>query len=262
MTSNRRIKERDRPVIRHTQIYVNGAWEDSTATEYLPVVNPATEQVIAEVARGTAEDVDRAVHAATSAFTTWSTTTVDERVTFLHTLADVVEKNADEVTDMIVAEIGQPVSWTQRASTTMTINDLRNFADALPTVVWEETVGTAVVRRLPAGVVGAITAWNGPIRSVVLKAGAAIAAGCTVVLKSSEVAPLTPFLLANYTEEAGLPAGVFNIVTGTGPEVGEAITLHPGVDMVSLTGSVRAGSRVMELASRSIKRVALELGGK
>lgn len=247
---------------RHNKIYVNGEWIESTGTEFIRVVNPATEQVIAEVARGTAEDVDKAAKAARAAFEGWSGTSVAERVDLLNRLANVLEKNADEVTATIVSEIGQPVSWAERASTATAVRDLRNFAEALPQVVWEEQIGAATVRRLPVGVVGAITAWNGPIRSVVLKAGAAIAAGCTVVLKSSEVAPLAPLLLANYTEEAGLPPGVLNLVTGTGPEVGEAITLHPDVDMVSLTGSVRAGSRVMELASRSVKRVALELGGK
>jgi aldehyde dehydrogenase (NAD+) len=249
-------------VKRHHQIYVNGTWIDSAATEFLQVVNPATEQVIAEVPRGTAADVDVAVAAAVDAFDGWAATTTADRIDLFRALADVIEKNGDEVTSSIVEEIGQPVTWARRASTDMTIQDLRNFADSLSQVQWEEPVGAAVVHRIPAGVVGAITAWNGPIRSVCLKAGAAIAAGCTVVLKSSEVAPLTPYLLAKFTEEAGLPAGVLNIVTGTGPEVGEAITLHPGIDMVSLTGSVRAGSRVMELASRSVKRVALELGGK
>jgi aldehyde dehydrogenase (NAD+) len=249
-------------VIRSKQIYVDGTWVDSTADKFLEVVNPATEEVIAEVARGTTEDVDSAVSAAVGAFGEWSQSSVDDRVTVLRALADVIESNGEEVTNTIVEEIGQPVSWAWKASTEMTVRDLRNFADALPEVLWEEKIGNATVRRLPAGVVGAITAWNGPIRSVCLKAGAAIAAGCTVVLKSSEVAPLTPFLLAGYTEKAGLPPGVLNIVTGTGPEVGENIVTHPGIDMVSLTGSVRAGSRVMELASRSVKRVALELGGK
>lgn len=249
-------------MIRHEQFYANGKWVDSTATDVIDIVDPATEELIGQVARGTADDVDIAAAAAVDAFDTWSTTSVSDRVDVLRSLADIIERNGDEVTESIVAEIGQPRSWAQKASTRTTIADLRNFADALPTVAWEEKVGTATVRRLPVGVVGAITAWNGPIRSVCLKAGAAIAAGCTVILKSSEVAPLTPFLLARYTEEAGLPPGVFNIVTGTGPEVGEAITLHPDIDMVSLTGSVRAGSRVMELASKSVKRLALELGGK
>ncbi|WP_435110964.1 aldehyde dehydrogenase family protein [Nocardiopsis synnemataformans] len=248
--------------MRHQQIYVDGKWVDSSATDVIEVVNPATEEAIAEIARGTEEDVDTAARAASAAFGDWSRTGVDERASVIRALADVIERNADEVTASVVAEIGQPVSWARRASTEMAIRDLRNFADALPRVLWEEEIGHARVRSVPSGVVGAITAWNGPIRSVCLKAGAAIAAGCTVVLKPSEVAPLTPFLLAGYTEEAGLPPGVLNIVTGTGPEVGEAIVTHPAVDMVSLTGSVRAGSRVMELASRSIKRVALELGGK
>lgn len=244
------------------QIYVNGTWIDSTGTETIPVVNPATEEVVGEIVRGTAEDIDAAVAAAKNAFPAWSTTTVEERAALLRRLADVIEEEADEVSRLCVMEIGQPVTWAPRASTATAVQDLRNFADALPTVTWEEQVGNANVRRLPAGVVGAITAWNGPIRSVVLKAGAALAAGCTVVLKPSEVAPLTPLFLTELVERAGFPAGVFNVVTGTGPEVGEALVLHPDVDMLSLTGSVRAGSRVMELASRRVKRVALELGGK
>lgn len=247
---------------RHNKHYINGTWVESNGTDFLKVVNPATEQVIAEVARGNAEDVDAAVDAAVSAFDGWSRSTIADRVDVIRALADTIEANGDEVTESIMAEIGQPVTYAHRASTTTTVNDLRNFADALPHVQWEEKIGSSRVRRLPVGVVGAITAWNGPIRSVCLKAGAAIAAGSTVVLKSSEVAPLTPFLLAGYTEKAGLPAGVFNLVTGTGPEVGEAIVDHPAVDMVSLTGSVRAGRRVMEVASRRVKRVALELGGK
>jgi aldehyde dehydrogenase (NAD+) len=249
-------------VIRHNKHYINGTWVESKGTDFLEVVNPATEQVIAEVARGNPEDVDRAVRAATAAFDGWSRSTIADRIEIIHALADTIEANGDEVTDTIVAEIGQPVTWAWKASTNMTINDLRNFADALPEIQWDEKIGSASVRRLPAGIVGAITAWNSPIRSVCLKAGAAIAAGCTVVLKSSEVAPLAPFLLVGYTQRAGLPAGVFNLVTGTGPEVGESIVEHPGIDMVSLTGSVRAGSRVMEVASRRVKRVALELGGK
>ncbi|HEY5853541.1 MAG TPA: aldehyde dehydrogenase family protein [Aldersonia sp.] len=249
-------------MIRQDKHYINGTWVDSKGTDFLEVVNPATEQVIAEVARGNAEDVDAAVLAATAAFDGWSRSTVTDRVEIIRALADTIEANGQEVTDTIVAEIGQPVTWAWRASTNMTVSDLRNFADALPEIQWDEKIGAASVRRLPVGVVGAITAWNGPIRSVCLKAGAAIAAGCTVVLKSSEVAPLAPFLLAGYTEKAGLPAGVFNLVTGTGPEVGESIVEHPGIDMVSLTGSVRAGSRVMEVASRRVKRIALELGGK
>jgi aldehyde dehydrogenase (NAD+) len=249
-------------MIERTQIFVSGAWVDSSATDVIEVENPATEEVIATVPRGTPEDVDRAVQGAAAALDDWSQSAVDTRTDALRNLANLIEEHAEEVTNSIVAEIGQPVTYAARASTKTTVQDLRNFADAMKDVVWSEQIGNAMVHRRAAGVVGAITAWNGPIRSVCLKAGAAMAAGCTVVLKSSEVAPLTPFLLADLTVEAGIPDGVFNLVSGTGPEVGEALVSHPLTDMLSLTGSVRAGSRVMELASASVKRVALELGGK
>jgi aldehyde dehydrogenase (NAD+) len=249
-------------VVQYTKNYINGQWVESSGTTLNSVVNPATEEVIAQVSQGTAEDVDRAVKAAVDAFEGWSRSSVEERVAVIRALADIIEENADEVTRTVVAEIGQPVTYAQRASTGMAAHDLRNFADALPEVMWEEEVGNATVRRIPVGVVGAITAWNGPIRSVCLKVGAALAAGCTVVLKPSEVAPLAPLLLADYTEQAGLPAGVFNIVTGKGSVVGEALSAHPDVDMISLTGSVGAGSRVMEAAAKDIKRLGLELGGK
>ncbi|UKA64391.1 aldehyde dehydrogenase family protein [Arthrobacter sp. FW306-04-A] len=251
-------------MLKHTQIFVNGQWIDSTATDSIDVVNPVTEEVIATVPRGTAVDVDHAASAAADAFQEWSRSSIEERSHVLRKLADLIEERADDITRTIVSEIGQPLAQTGNAQTATPIADLRNYADSLRDIVWREPIrsSTSVVQRLPAGVVGAIGAWNGPLRSVVLKAGAAIAAGCTVVVKGSEVAPLTSFVLADLVTEAGLPPGVFNLVAGDGPEVGEAIASHPLVDMVSLTGSVRAGQRVMELASRSIKRVALELGGK
>ena len=161
-----------------------------------------------------------------------------------------------------VSEVGQPIRFTAPLQTGGAVEELQVMAENLQRIDWEEDVGGAVVRRLPSGVVGAITAWNGPLRSVISKAGAAMAAGCTIVVKGSEIAPLTSFIFADITREAGVPPGVFNLVSGTGPEVGEAIASHPGIDMVSLTGSVRAGRRVMELASQTVKRVHLELGGK
>jgi aldehyde dehydrogenase (NAD+) len=249
-------------MIRHSKIYIDGEWVEASGDQYREVVNPATEEVFAEVRRGTAQDVDKAVAAARRAFEGWSESSLAERERVLRALADIMERNGDEITQSIVQEIGQPVSWARRASTATAVQDLRNFADAISEVVWEERIGEARVRRLPVGVIGAIGAWNGPIRSVTLKVGAAIAAGCTIVLKPSEVAPLTPMMLARFCEEAGLPRGVLNIVTGAGSVIGEAIVDHPDVDMVSLTGSVGAGRRVMEVAARQVKRVALELGGK
>jgi aldehyde dehydrogenase (NAD+) len=249
-------------VIEQRQIFVGGKWIDSTASETIPVVNPATEETIAEVARGTAEDVDVAARAAAAAFEGWSRTSVEERVAVLHRMARLLEARSDELTDTMVSEVGTPITIARRSQTATAIADLDTFANVLPDVLWEERVDDTRIFREAVGVIGALCAWNGPLRSVVLKAGAAIAAGCTVVVKPAEVAPLTGYIFADVATEAGLPEGVVNLVSGTGPEIGEAIVLHPAVDMASLTGSVRAGSRVMELAARSVKRVALELGGK
>jgi aldehyde dehydrogenase (NAD+) len=244
------------------EIFVNGEWVESTGRDTIAVINPATEEPVGEVVRGTAEDVDRAARAAAAAFPAWSQTTPADRAKVLRRLADMIEGRADEITRLIISEVGQPIAFAADAQTGVTVQDLRNFAEATDAVVWQEHVENFAVRREPAGVVGAITAWNGPLRSIALKAGAAMAAGCTVVLKPSEVAPLSAYIFAGLVNQADIPPGVFNLVSGTGPEVGEAIASHPLVDVVSLTGSVRAGSRVMELASASIKRVALELGGK
>jgi aldehyde dehydrogenase (NAD+) len=246
----------------HKDIMVNGEWIESSGDELIDVVNPATEEIVGQVPRGTAEDVDRAARAAASAFPTWSQTTPETRAAALNRLADLLEARSDELTRLIISEVGQPVIFATSSQTSVAVRDLRNFAEAVHQVQWVEHAENFAVRREPVGVVGAIAAWNGPLRSVCLKVGAAIAAGCTVVVKPSEVAPLSAYVLAGLAAQAGLPDGVLNLVSGTGPEVGEAVAAHPLVDMVSLTGSVRAGSRVMELASASIKRVALELGGK
>jgi aldehyde dehydrogenase (NAD+) len=246
----------------HNDIFINGEWVPSSGRDSIAVVNPATEQTIAEVVRGTAADVDRAARAAADAFPAWSQTPAEERAGALQRLADLIDGREEEITRLIISEVGQPIAFATAAQTAVAVRDLRNFAESLNDVLWQEPVENFVVRREPMGVLGAITAWNGPLRSVCLKAGAALAAGCTVVVKPSEVAPLSAYIFADLVTQAGIPDGVFNLVSGIGPEVGEAIASHPLVDVVSLTGSVRAGSRVMELASRSIKRVALELGGK
>jgi len=249
-------------VIERDQIFINGAWVPSTGTGVIEVVNPVTEEVVVTIPDGTPEDVDAAVRAAAAAFPAWSRTSVEERVAFLQRLAELTEKRADEITRAVVSEIGQPYAAAVTQQGAFAVTDLQSIVTSLREIVWEEQVDHTVVAREPAGVVGAITPWNGPMRMVCMKAGAAIAAGCTVVLKGTEVAPLSSFIFAEMVEEAGLPAGVFNLVSGTGPVVGEAIVTHPLVDMISLTGSVRAGRRVMELASQGVKKVALELGGK
>jgi aldehyde dehydrogenase (NAD+) len=249
-------------MIERDQIFINGQWVPSAGRDVITVINPVTEEPTATIPAGTAEDVDLAARAAADAFPAWSRTSVDERVAVFHKLAKLTEGRLDEINRAIVSEIGQPASIAATAQSAGAVEDLLSITESLPEIVWNERVGTTVVTRDAAGVVGAITPWNGPMRMVCMKAGAAMAAGCTVVLKGTEVAPLSSFIFAEIVAEAGLPAGVFNLVSGTGPEVGEAVVTHPLVDMISLTGSVRAGTRVMELAARSVKKCALELGGK
>jgi aldehyde dehydrogenase (NAD+) len=244
------------------QNYIGGRWIAAEATGEIPVINPATEEVIATVPAGTPADVDAAARAAAAAFPAWSETSVAERAAVFRRLAEAAGTRAADLTRVGTQDVGQPERAVATYQTKGAIEELALMAECLDEIAWEEAAGSAVVRRIPAGVVGAITAWNGPLRSIISKAGAAMAAGCTVVVKPSEVAPLTAYLFAEIAEAARVPPGVFNLVSGTGPVVGEAITTHPAVDMVSLTGSVRAGQRVMELASRDVKRVHLELGGK
>ncbi|SDZ70796.1 Acyl-CoA reductase [Variovorax sp. YR266] len=249
-------------MIERNKIYIDGEWVSSSGCEVLTVINPATEEPVATVPRGTAQDVDRAVQAAVRAFPDWSRTSVAERIAIFSKLARLTEARSDEITQTLVSELGYPITALRRSQTLGAVEELDIIAESLAEIDWVESVGNTNVRREPSGVVGAITAWNAPLRSVISKAGAAIAAGCTVVLKPSEVAPLTAFMFAELCDQAGLPRGVFNLVCGIGPEVGEAIAAHPSIDMVSVTGSVRSGRRVMEVASESIKRVHLELGGK
>ncbi len=249
-------------MIERKTIFINGQWVPSTGTEVLTVINPVTEEAIATVPRGTAEDVDKAVKAAAAAFTSWSQTSVQQRVEIFKKLARLTEARSKELTQTMVSELGYPAAQAAPSQTDGGVEELDLIAEFLGEIKWVEQMGTAKVWRVPSGVLGAITAWNGPLRSVISKAGAAMAAGCTVVLKPSEVAPLSAFIFAEICAEAGVPPGVFNLVCGTGPEVGEAISAHPLVDMMSLTGSVRAGRRVMEVGSHSLKRMHLELGGK
>jgi acyl-CoA reductase-like NAD-dependent aldehyde dehydrogenase len=249
-------------MIERKQIFINGKWVDSSGSDVLTVINPVTEERLATVPRGAAEDVDRAAKAAAAAFPAWSQSSVQQRSEVFSRLAQLVKERSADITRIIVDELGYPAKQAAESQVAGGVEELELIAQLVGEIQWVEQIGSTQLRRLPSGVLGAITAWNGPLRSVISKAGAAIAAGCTVVCKPAEVAPLSAFMLAELTAEAGLPPGVFNLVCGTGPEVGEAIASHPLVDMVSLTGSVRAGRRVMELGSASIKRMHLELGGK
>ena len=236
-------------MIQHKQIFIDGKWIDSSGRDVLTVVNPATEEPVATIPRGSADDVDRAVQAAAKAFPGWSRSSIDERSRIFTRLARLTEARSAEITHTVVTELGYPITFATKSQTAGAVEELDIIAETLGEISWAEQIGNTTVRREAAGVVGGITAWNAPLRSVISKAGAAIAAGCTVVCKPAEVAPLTAFMFAQMCAEAGLPPGVFNLVCGTGPEVGEAIASHPLIDMVSLTGSVRAGRRVMEVAA-------------
>ncbi|MDM0116286.1 aldehyde dehydrogenase family protein [Variovorax sp. J22R133] len=249
-------------MIEKKEIFVDGEWIPSLGNGVIEVENPFTEEIFATIPRGHIDDVDRAAKAAARAFDEWSQTPVQVRADYLRAIADVIERRAEEFSLAITAEIGSPLVVTTPVQTMLAVTHLRDTAESMKDVVWDEHVGHTLVHRAAAGVVGAITPWNVPLLMIAMKVGAALAAGCTVVLKGTEIAPMSSFLFAEATAEAGLPKGVFNLVSGTGPEIGEAIVTHPLVDMVSVTGSVRAGRRIMELASASVKRVSLELGGK
>ncbi|HVB91852.1 MAG TPA: aldehyde dehydrogenase family protein [Acidimicrobiales bacterium] len=243
-------------------IYINGAWVASSGPGTLEVVDSTTEEVMATIPEGTPEDVDAAVRAAAAAFPAWSATSREERSKLLVRIGEALAARTDEIAAIISHEVGMPISLSGMIQVGLPAGAFADAAQAAEAFPWEEEVGNSLVVREPVGVVGAITPWNYPLYQIVLKVAPALAAGCTVVLKPSEVAPLNAFALAEVIHEIGLPAGVFNLVTGVGPVVGEAIAAHPLVDMVSFTGSTRAGKRVMELAAGSVKRVSLELGGK
>jgi aldehyde dehydrogenase (NAD+) len=244
------------------RLYIDGAWIPSTGTATIDVHNAATEAVMGRVPQGTADDVDKAVRAARAAFGEWSAKPVEERAKFIQLLAEGLAARAEEIAQVITGEVGMPVFWSNVIQAGLPQAVMGSYVEIVKEFPFEEQVGTSRVVREPIGVAGCITPWNYPLHQIVAKVAPALAAGCTVVLKPSEVAPLNAFLLAEIVDSAGLPPGVFNLVSGTGPEVGEALASHPGVDMVSFTGSTRAGKRVAELAAQTVKRVALELGGK
>ncbi len=244
------------------KLYIGGAWVPPTGSGTLEVVNSATEDVIGTIPEGTPEDVDRAARAASEAFPEWSQTSVDERSKLLARIQEGLSARTEEIGTLISKEVGMPLALANLVQVGLPIMSFANACQILNDFKFEEEIGSSLIVREPVGVVGAITPWNYPLHQIAAKLAPALAAGCTMVLKPSEVAPLNAFILAEVLDEVGLPAGVFNLVTGTGPVVGEAIASHPLVDMVSFTGSTRAGKRVMQLAADNVKRVALELGGK
>jgi aldehyde dehydrogenase (NAD+) len=249
-------------VTTYDKIYIDGAWVPSAGSGSIDVFDSSNGEVIAQIPDGTADDVDKAVQAARAAFDGWSRTSPEERAKFCTRIGEGLAGRMDEIATVITREAGMPKWLSSIVQAGLPINSFNTAAQLAESYEYEQTVGNSLVVKEPVGVVGAITPWNYPLHQIAAKVAYAMAAGCTVVLKPSEVAPVDAFILAEVIHDAGLPAGVFNLVTGTGPVVGEAIAAHPGVDMVSFTGSTRAGRRVAEVASQTLKRVALELGGK
>jgi acyl-CoA reductase-like NAD-dependent aldehyde dehydrogenase len=244
------------------RVFIGGEWVEPSGSEAIEVVNATTEEVMGTVPACSAEDADRAVVAAREAFDAWSRTPREERAGYLSAIAAGLGERSEEIAATITQELGMPLKLSQIIQVGLPASQFAAMPQLMEEVAWEEEIGNSRVLREAVGVLGAITPWNYPLNQIAAKVAPALGAGCTVVLKPSEVTPLNAFLLTEVIEATGLPAGVFNLVTGTGPVVGEAIAAHPGVDMVSFTGSTRAGRRVSELASAMVKPVAMELGGK
>jgi acyl-CoA reductase-like NAD-dependent aldehyde dehydrogenase len=244
------------------KLYINGSWTAPQGKGTIDVHSASTEEVIAKIPAGDEHDAAAAIAAARAAFESWAATAPAERAAFLAKINEGMKARSDEIGRTIAQEVGMPVKLATRIQAGSPTFTFGMYAKMLGAFQWEEKVGNSIVVREPVGVVACITPWNYPLHQIAAKVAPALAAGCTVVLKPSEVAPLNAFILAEIIDSVGLPKGVFNLVTGFGPVVGEALAKHPDVDMVSFTGSTRAGKRVSELASATVKRVALELGGK
>ncbi|MGW5849555.1 aldehyde dehydrogenase family protein [Streptomyces sp. NPDC055254] len=246
----------------HDGMYIGGEWRPAVGRERIAVVNPTDEQVIAEVPAGTAEDVDAAVHAARAALPGWAATPPAERAALIGALSGVLAARKSEIAEVITAELGSPLGFAEMIHVGSPVAVSASYAELGATYAFEERMGNSTVLLEPVGVVGAITPWNYPLHQVVAKVAPALAAGCTLVLKPAEDTPLTAQLFAEAVHEAGVPAGVFNLVTGTGPVAGQALAAHEGVDLVSFTGSTAVGRKIGATAGAAVKRVALELGGK
>jgi aldehyde dehydrogenase (NAD+) len=246
----------------HEKIYVGGEWVATGASGRFDVTNSSTEELLGSIPAGSAADVDRATHAARAAFDAWAATSPQQRAEYLRKIHAGLRQRSQEIARTIAAEVGMPLQLSVMIQAGLPLTTFANAASIAESYAFEEELGNSLISKEPVGVVGCITPWNYPLHQVAAKVAPALAAGCTVVLKPSEVAPLSAFILAEVIDSVGLPRGVFNLVSGDGLVVGEAIASHPEVDMVSFTGSTAAGRRVSTLCAASLKRVALELGGK
>jgi aldehyde dehydrogenase (NAD+) len=246
----------------YLKFYIDGQWVDPLQPNPFDVENPATEQVSGKISLGSAADVDVAVNAARRAFASWSQTTREERLDLLQAILSEYQKRADDLAEAVTDEIGAPPSLAAGPQVFLGIGHLTTAIDALKNFSFEEQKGESLIAKEPIGVAGLITPWNWPINQVAVKVYPALATGCTVVLKPSEVAPFSPYIFAEILDAAGVPPGVFNLINGDGPGVGAALASHPDIDLVSFTGSTRAGVEVAKLAAPTVKRVTQELGGK
>jgi aldehyde dehydrogenase (NAD+) len=246
----------------YKQFYINGEWVDPVTPSSLDVINPANEEVCAQISMGSEEDVNRAVAAAKAAFATFSQTSVTERVQLLESCAEVYKKYYNDMADAIREEMGAPKALAVHAQAACGLGHIAEAAKILKAFSFEEDMGEHRIFKEPIGVCGLITPWNWPVNQIGCKVAPALAVGCTMVLKPSEVAPLSAYLWSQIMHEAGVPAGVYNMINGDGPVVGTALSRHPDVDMMSFTGSTRAGTLVAQNAAPTVKRVTQELGGK
>ena len=249
-------------MITRDAIYINGEWVPAGGDGKIEVINPTNEQVIGSVPVGTEGDVNTAISAARAAFPSWSKSSIEERQGYLNAISSAIAERGEEIAKLISSEVGTPINYSRMAMVGTPRVVARSYAKILETFEWEEEVRNSLIVKEPIGVVGMITPWNFPLHQIMGKVAPALAAGCTMILKPSKEAPLNAFILADIIHDCGLPAGVFNLISGHGREIGEVISSHPEVDMVSFTGSTSAGVSVSKAASETVKRVTLELGGK
>jgi aldehyde dehydrogenase (NAD+) len=245
-----------------SQFYINGKWVDPVTPSKLQVINPATEKSVGEISVGSVLDIDNAVTAARGAFKSFSKTAIGERVELLSEIRNIYKKRFSEIAEAIMTEMGAPINLASGAQASVGISHLKTAIRVLEETKFEYTHNNLIIRKEPIGVCGLITPWNWPINQVVSKLAPCIAAGCTSILKPSEIAPLSAIIIAEIIHEAGAPAGVFNMVHGYGPVVGEAMSNHKDIDMMSFTGSTRGGIAVATSSAKTVKRVSQELGGK
>ena len=244
------------------KFYINGSWVDPIKKETMDIINPADESIVGKLNVGSAEDIDKAVKAARTAFSSFSESSIKERLDLLNTIRNIYKKRFDDIADAIMTEMGAPINLARGAQAMVGLGHLKTAIRVLEEHKFEYVHNGYTVRHEPIGVCGLITPWNWPINQIVSKLGPCLASGCTAILKPSEIAPLSANIIAEIIHEAGTPSGVFNMVHGIGPIVGEAMSNHPDIDMMSFTGSTRGGIAVAQASAKTVKRVSQELGGK